>query len=54
MGYTNDVLYSCSPESHIMMLTNTTPINVIKKESGLFKNKLSDYSYHITMMGMLH
>lgn len=54
MGYTNDVFYSCTPKSCIMLLTNTTPINVIKKELGLIKNKFSDHSYHITMMSMLH
>ena len=28
--YTDDVLYNCTPETYIILLTNVTPINSIK------------------------
>ena len=30
--YTDDVLYNCTPETYVILLTNVTPINSIKKE----------------------
>ena len=30
--YTDDVLWSCTPESHIILLTSVTQINSIKKK----------------------
>ena len=30
--YTDDVLQNCTPETYIILLTNTTPINSIKRK----------------------
>ena len=29
--YTCDVLYNCTPETYVILLTNVTPINSVKK-----------------------
>ena len=34
---TNDVLYNCIPENYIILLTNVTPINLIKNNKKIFK-----------------
>ena len=39
--YTNDVLQNCTPETYIILLNNSTPINSINKKDKLkFLNKL--------------
>ena len=38
MQYTDHVLQNCTPETYIILLTNVTPINSIKKK------KSSDYN----------
>ena len=32
--YTDHVLQNCTPETHIILLTNVTPINSVKKKSA--------------------
>ena len=32
--YTDDVLENCTPETYIILLTNVTPINSIKKKKN--------------------
>ena len=36
MQYTDDILQNCTPETYIILLTNVTPMNSVKKN----KNKL--------------
>ena len=31
MQYTGDVLWRCTPQTYIIVLTNATPVNSIKK-----------------------
>ena len=37
--YTDDMLYNCTPETHVILFTNVTPINLIlKKDTVLLKS----------------
>ena len=33
--YTDDVLQNCTPETYITLLTNVTPVNIIKKSKKI-------------------
>ena len=34
--YTDDVLQNCTPETYIVLLSNVTPVNSIKKKKNSF------------------
>ena len=38
--YTDDVLWNCTPETNIILLTNVTPINSISKNFLIKKKNL--------------
>ena len=50
--YTDDVLWNCTPETCILLLTNVTPINSIKvkkiKSNTKFMGFKNNFNSHIT------
>ena len=43
--YTDDMLQNCKPETYIILLTNVTPINLIKKIKICTKLVVTKWSY---------
>ena len=47
--YTDDVLQNCTPETYIILLTNVTPINSIRKKRQQMR---ALYKEHLTIVAI--